>query len=328
MVPTIGGASAADKELVATPDLRKAANRRIARAMSGRIPVILNPAARSTQAAAREQAIRALTPEPELVLTGAPGEAAKLAEQLARDGHPLVVAAGGDGTMNEVLQGLCRANADRAPGQPHTALGVLPVGTMNVFALELGLPAADLPECWRRLVAGDRRAIDLWLAGDQYFVQLAGVGFDAEIIQETPWERKRKFGPLGYVLSAVQVLARQPPVLSVHVPGRPALHGSVVLIGNGRHYGGPVPVFPQANPQDGLLDILVFRGLGGWEFAQMLRAIVTGGYEPAEDIDCLQASDFTVTAEPQAPVEVDGELASFTTPVHFRAAPFKLSVAV
>src|SRR5690606_28136409 len=79
MAPTIGGASAADKELVATPDLRKPANRRIARAMSGRIPVILNPAARSTQAAAREQAIRALTPEPELVLTGAPGEAAKLA---------------------------------------------------------------------------------------------------------------------------------------------------------------------------------------------------------------------------------------------------------
>ena len=324
----IGAAGASDKEHVATPDLRSPPNRRIARAMNGRIPVILNPAARSTQAAAREAAIRALTPAPELVLTNAPGEASQLAEELARAGHPLVVAAGGDGTMNEVLQGLCRANADRQPGQPHSALGVLPVGTMNVFALELGLPAADLTECWRRIVAGNHHEIDLWQAGDPYFVQLAGIGFDAEVIQETPWERKRRFGPLSYVLSAVQVLARKPPLLSVHVPGRPTLHGSVVLVGGGRHYGGPVPVFPRADNQDGLLDVLVFRGLGGWEFAQMLRAIVTGGYEPAEDIDFLQAREFTVTADPPAPVEVDGELASFTTPVHFRPAPFKLQVAV
>jgi diacylglycerol kinase (ATP) len=296
--------------------------------MSRRIPVILNPAARSTHAATREQIVRSLSPEPELVLTHAPGEAAVLAEELARAGHPLVVAAGGDGTLNEVLQGLCRANVDRPAGQPHTALGVLPLGTMNVFALELGLPAADLPECWRRIHADSRREIDLWLAGNQFFIQLAGVGFDAEVIQETPWERKRRYGPLGYVISAMQVLSQPSPVLSVHLPGRPPLHGSVVLVGNGRHYGGPVPVFPRADNQDGLLDVIVFRGLGGWEFAQMLRAILSGGYETSEDIDFLQANDFTVTATPDAPIEVDGELASFTTPVHFRAAPFRLQVAV
>lgn len=295
--------------------------------MSERIPVILNPAARSTQAAAREQAIRALTPAPELILTSRPGEAAQLAEQLARAGHPLVVAAGGDGTMNEVLQGLCRARAARPPGAAATALGVLPVGTMNVFALELGLPAADLAECWRRISSGRRREIDLWQANDQYFVQLAGVGFDAEIIQETPWERKKRFGPLSYVLSAAQVLTRPPPVLSVHIPGRPALIGSVVLVGGGRHYGGPVPVFPQASNQDGLLDLLVFRGLGGWELAQMIHAILVHGYQHAEDIDCLQVAEFTVTADREAPVEVDGELAPAVTPVHFRAAPFRLQVA-
>jgi Sphingosine kinase and enzymes related to eukaryotic diacylglycerol kinase len=65
-------------------------------------------------------------------------------------------------------------------------------------------------------------------------------------------------------------------------------------------------------------------GLGGWEFAQMLRAILTGGYEPAEDIDYLQLREFTVTAEPEAPVELDGELSAHTTPITFRPAPFKL----
>ncbi|MCW0219010.1 MAG: diacylglycerol kinase family lipid kinase [Prosthecobacter sp.] len=296
--------------------------------MLARIPVILNPAARSTQAAAREKALRALTPEPELVLTGGPGEASEIAEKLAREGHPLVVSAGGDGTMNEVLQGICRVNAERPPGEKHTALGVLPMGTMNVFSLELGLPSQDITACWQRISGGRFREVDLWMANQQYFVQLAGVGFDAEIIQETPWERKKRFGPLSYVMSAMQVLTREPPVLSVNVEGRPSLHGSVVLIGAGKYYGGPVPVFPKASNQDGLLDVLVFRGLGGWEFAQMIRAILVDGYEPAEDIDYVQLREFTVTASPEAPLEVDGELAGFGTPVSFKPAPFALQVAV
>lgn len=262
------------------------------------------------------------------MLTTGPGQATELAEKLAREGHPLVVAAGGDGTMNEVLQGLCRVNASRAPGEKHTALGVLPVGTMNVFSVELGLPSQDIAACWSQISSGRLREVDLWMANQQYFVQLAGVGFDAEIIQETPWERKKRFGPLSYVMSAVQVLTRKPPVLSVNIEGRPPLVGSVVLIGAGKHYGGPVPVFPKASNQDGLLDVLVFHGLGGWEFAQMLRAIVEGGYEPADDIDYLQLREFTVTATPDAPLEVDGELAAGGTPVVFKPAPFKLQVAV
>ncbi len=296
--------------------------------MPAKIPVILNPAARSMQAAAREKALRSLSPEPELIITQGPGQATEIAEKLARAGHPLVVAAGGDGTMNEVLQGLCRVNAERAPGEPHTALGVLPVGTMNVFSLELGLPSADIGACWSQIAGGSSREIDLWMANDQYFVQLAGVGFDAEIIQETSWESKKRFGPLSYVMSAVQVLTRKPPVLTVTMEGRPALHGSVVLVGAGRHYGGPVPVFREASNQDGLLDVLVFRGLGGWEFAQMLRAILVDGYEPAEDIDYVQVREFTVTASPEAPLEVDGELAGIGTPVIFKPAPFKMRVAV
>ncbi|GEP45546.1 diacylglycerol/lipid kinase family protein [Brevifollis gellanilyticus] len=295
--------------------------------MPDRIPVILNPAARSTQAAAREASLRALTPSPELVLTTAPGEAREIAEKLAREGHRLVVAGGGDGTMNEVLQGICAVNASRPPEQ-HTALGVLPLGTMNVFSYELGLPSADISVCWQKISSGSRREIDLWMANDHYFVQLAGVGFDAEIIQETPWERKKRLGPLSYVVSAVEVLGRTPPVLTVKIDGRPDLLGSVVLVGAGKHYGGPVQIFPKADNQDGLLDVLVFRQLGGWEFAQMIRAILERGYDSALDLDYLQVSEFTVTAEPAAPYELDGELIHDTTPVVFKAAPFKLNVAV
>ncbi len=296
--------------------------------MSAPIPVILNPAAKSTQAAAREKVIRALSPAPELILTSAPGEATEIAAKLAKDGHPLVVAAGGDGTMNEVLQGICQVNANRSAGEKHTALGVLPVGTMNVFSLEMGLPSSDIANCWQKISSGRLKEIDLWLANEQYFVQLAGVGFDAEVIQETPWERKKKFGPLSYVMSAVQVLMRTPPAVRLQIAGRPDMHGSVVLIGAGKHYGGPVPVFPKSNNQDGLLDVIIFKGLGGWEFVQMVRAILERGYDSALDIDYLQVREFTVIAAPDAPFEVDGELATGVTPVHFRAADFKIQIAV
>jgi YegS/Rv2252/BmrU family lipid kinase len=296
--------------------------------MSAPIPVILNPAAKSTQAAAREKVIRALSPAPELILTSAPGEATEIAAKLAKEGHPLVVAAGGDGTMNEVLQGICQVNANRSAGEKHTALGVLPVGTMNVFSLEMGLPASDIANCWQKISSGRLKEIDLWLANEQYFVQLAGVGFDAEVIQETPWERKKKFGPLSYVMSAVQVLMRTPPAVRLQIAGRPDMHGSVVLIGAGKHYGGPVPVFPKSDNQDGLLDVIIFKGLGGWEFAQMVRAILERGYDSALDIDYLQVRDFTVIASPDAPFEVDGELATGVTPVHFRAADFKIQIAL
>jgi YegS/Rv2252/BmrU family lipid kinase len=296
--------------------------------MSAPIPVILNPAARSTQAAAREKVIRALSPAPELILTSAPGDATEIASRLASEGHPLIVAAGGDGTMNEVLQGICQVNANRAPGEKHTALGVLPVGTMNVFSLEMGLPSSDISRCWQKISSGSLREIDLWLANEQYFVQLAGVGFDAEVIQETPWEMKKKFGPLSYVMSAVQVLMRKPPAVRLQISGRPDMHGSVVLIGAGKHYGGPVPVFPKSNNQDGLLDVIIFKAIGGWEFAQMVRSILERGYESALDIDYLQVREFTVIAAPDAPFEVDGELAMGVTPVHFRAADFKIQIAV
>ncbi|MHB1080172.1 MAG: diacylglycerol/lipid kinase family protein [Prosthecobacter sp.] len=293
------------------------------------IPVILNPAARSTKAASLEHALRRLSPEPELHLTTGPSDATLIAERLAAEGHELVVAAGGDGTMNEVLQGICRANARRKPGEKHTSLGVLPLGTMNVFSVELKLPGRDIEGCWREITSGQRREVDLWMANDMYFAQLAGVGLDAQIVQETSWEAKKKYGPLSYVMSAVNVLMRTPPTLSVKIDGKAPMVGTVVLVGNGRHYGGPFPLFRNASNTDGKLDLLIFRGLGGLEFIQLLRGMLLDGYHECDDLDYIQTSEFTVTTDRgEAPVELDGELADLTAPVVFRPAPFRLSVSV
>jgi YegS/Rv2252/BmrU family lipid kinase len=292
------------------------------------IPIIMNPAARSTQAARAVQRVAALKPTPQLHFTAYPGHATLIAEQLAREGHPLVVAAGGDGTVNEVLQGLCRVNAERPDPDTHCALGTLPAGTMNVFAYESGFPShRDIEHPWRVITAGTRRTIDLWMANDLYFLQLAGVGLDAEIVRRTTWDMKKRYGPLSYAMSAMNVLSSEQPLLSVQVPDRPEMDASLVLVGNGRNYGGRFPMFRDAQSSDGLLDVIVLRGrLHGLHAWQILRGTWLDGYDLAEDVDYLQAESLTVTGDRPAAMQLDGELAG-ESPVTFRRAPFSLRVA-
>ena len=289
-------------------------------------PIILNPAARSARASSLEQRIRELQPAAEVHLTQGAGDAEELACELAAQGQPIVVAAGGDGTVSEVIHGLARHNASQPEGSQLTALGVLPLGTMNVFAHELKLPGRDLEACWQIITSGARREIDLWQANDLYFAQLAGVGLDAEIVEATTWEMKKRFGPLSYAISAASVLTREAPMLSVHLDDRPPIYGSIVLVGNGQHYGGPVPVFSNAKNDDGLLDIIIFHERRPLEVFQFLRAVASGDFTSCDDLDYLQARTFRVEAESAVPFEIDGELGK-TTPVLFKPAPFKLHVA-
>lgn len=296
--------------------------------MEAPFPVILNPAARSMKAADKLDRVRSLRPAPELHLTSASGDATTIAERLAREGHKLIVAAGGDGTVNEVLQGICKVNAERTDPAEHAALGVLPVGTMNVFSLELGMKVSDLEGCWQSITSGRRREVDLWRANSQYFVQLAGVGLDAEIIQLTPWEMKKRLGPVSYVISAVKAWFQKAPVLMVHIDGRPPMQASVVLVGGGVYYGGRFRLFRTARNDDGLLDVLIFQQLGYWEIAQLLRAVLLDGYEKSLDLDYFQVRGLRVTCEErEVPFEVDGELCG-VSPVDFRPAGFPLRVAV
>ncbi len=293
--------------------------------MQSPLPVILNPAARSTRAARLAERIRALQPSAELHFSRSPGDALRLARELAAQGHPIVVAAGGDGTVNEAVNGLCQHNLAVHDPADRTALGVLPAGTMNVFARELGLPGR-LEACWELISRRNLREVDLWQANGQFFLQLAGVGLDAEIVRQTTWEMKRKFGPLSYVMTGLRVLGKQPSPLRVLIEGRPPLHGSFVLVGNGRNYGGPVPVFRNARNDDGLLDLIIFHRQHAIEALQFISALTLTGYEQCDDLDYLQAREFRVECESEAAFQLDGEFAGHA-PVEFKPAPFRLKVA-
>src|SRR5689334_9596852 len=148
-----------------------------------------------------------------LKATTAVGDARKLAAEGVREGFEIVVAAGGDGTLNEVLNGLC----DAPNGLEQARLGVLPLGTVNVFARELGLPTA-LEAAWEIILRGRETRIDLpsveYVAKGKnehrYFAQLAGAGLDARAVGLVNWRAKKLVGPLAYVLAGCHALLGTP----------------------------------------------------------------------------------------------------------------------
>jgi diacylglycerol kinase (ATP) len=281
-----------------------------------RILIILNPAAHSARAAGESNRLCALPGDPQLAFTTGPGSARDLAAGAAAQGYDTVVAAGGDGTVNEVVNGLAGSDI---------ALGVMPVGTMNVFATEMGLPI-NLTHAWEVILRGHTREIDLAKANQQYFVQLAGVGLDAQIVKETSWAMKRNLGPLSYIVSAAQVASRKPPRLTVQCDCQ-TIEGCFVLIGNGRYYGGPFTLFQQARVDDGLLDALVFQNLGYLDIIRYLGNVLMGSHMDLPDVISCQAREIVVTSPEEVPVEVDGELA-MEVPVTFGFSSKKLRVLV
>lgn len=277
--------------------------------------VIFNPAARGERAGAMQEQISQLAGDAVVRMTTERGEARALAGSAAREGFTTVVAAGGDGTINEVVNGIAESDL---------TLGILPIGTMNVFATELALPAGNLEKCWEIIRNGHVRAIDLPMANGRYFVQLAGIGIDAQVVQETSSDLKRSIGPLSYVLSIAQVAARKPPRLVVEHDGG-TLEGSFVLIGNGRFYGGPFLIFKNAQIDDGLLDVVICKNISYIDVIRYFHGVIFGTHINLPDVEYFQTRGVVVRSDEQVPVEVDGEVIG-NLPVKFELSPHKLRV--
>jgi len=271
--------------------------------------IILNPTAGSLETVRDwQKRVESIARDWPIRLTSHTDEAAALARSAVEEGFGRIVAAGGDGTVNQVANGIAGSNA---------VLGILPIGTVNVFAMELGLPANDLELCWDIVEAGSIRLVDLPNANGKYFVQLGGIGLDAQAVKETTLASKRSLGPLSYLITAAQIAARQPPKLFITSEKASVREGSFVLIGNGRLYGGPFPFFKHAVIDDGLLDVVVFKRLGYLEIIKYLQDVVFSSDIRAPEIEYVQTRELRVTSEQDVPFELDGELAG-SCPVDFQ----------
>jgi diacylglycerol kinase (ATP) len=283
-----------------------------------KILVILNPAARGERANAQREKIAALSLRLVVQLTTSPGDARAMAQQAVQDGYSTVVAAGGDGTVNEVVNGLAGSDV---------TFGILPVGTMNVFATELGIPQNDLAKAWKIIEAGQARQVDQPRAGDEYFVQLAGAGLDAEVVQRTTRDSKKALGPMSYLITLAQVAARKPPTVHIDPVDGPPREGSFVLVGNGRLYGGPFVLFKDARLDDGLLDVLVFKNQSHWDLIRYFQAIAFGNHPGLPDVEYFQTRGLRLMSREYVPMELDGELTG-SLPVELGFSSRKLNVLV
>jgi lipid kinase YegS len=234
----------------------------------------------------------------------------------------LLIVAGGDGTLNEVVHGLMDLSSKARP-----VLGVVPLGTANDFATGCGIPR-DPETALALCLEGEAVPVDVGKANEHWFLNAASVGFGAEITATTSPELKRLLGPAAYTVMGA-ILA-----MNVHhyhgrliLPNREIIgSGPVAIVGNGRQTGGSFQVAPRARIDDGLLDVLVVRNIpatAALTAARELQQLSPDG----EYISYWQTPWAEVHSEEAIPVNLDGELVRFSS-VRYEAVPKAIRLIV
>ncbi len=274
------------------------------------LEIVINPSSEAAVAALRT-GIAALreaghTVRPHLTFEG--GDARRFARESAERGAELVVAAGGDGTINEVVNGLNDwAEAEGRDDLPR--LGVIPLGTANDFAGGLHVPA-DPEEALRVAVEGCGFAVDLATLNGRCFLNVSTGGFGAEATDEASDELKRMLGPIAYVLTGVKKFVALHPTRARFTSGGETLHDGdflVFAVGNARRTGGGVRLTSEAEISDGLLDLCVVEGMSHLEFVRIAPQLRAGTHVEHPKVVYRQVRSVTVEAEHELSVNADGE---------------------
>jgi len=305
--------------------------RRRARAL--RLALIANPHASRFSGRRRDRVVAALAAahKLELLQTGHPGQATELAADAVAGGAEVVAVLGGDGTVNEVVNGL-RGSA--------AALGLLGGGRVNVVARGLGLPA-DPDRAAARLLellaAGTRRRLSLGVAGDRCFALNAGLGLGGAIVREVERRQRAKqlYGDRAYVAAGLKALLvdydRDHPHLTVHLPDGRLVRGFFALIGNGDPftYLGRRPFRPTPGAAwDGGLDLLVGQTMATGSLARALTGMLSpnprAGYPRMPLLHDLER--FSLSSDIPLPFQLDGEYVGDRTSVTFGCLRSALSV--
>ncbi|HEY6070607.1 MAG TPA: diacylglycerol kinase family protein, partial [Chthoniobacterales bacterium] len=286
---------------------------------------IFNPIAGSVTDEARAVAeLRRLRPV-ELVVTRKRGDAEKISRAAARRGCDYLVVAGGDGTLNEVVNGIARA--DHPP-----KIGIAPLGTGNDFARTLELPVS-LEENIDILRAGKTRAIDIVRVRSdriRYFINLAAGGFSGIVRRKMTSGIKRSWGPLAYIRGAAAALPKlhtyQTQIL---LDGRkePSLLLYNAVVANGRFAAGGLPIAADADPADALLDVVLIPKRSALEMASLAAEIILGKHCTNSLIIFRRAKKVSIRSRPGMCFNVDGELVG-RAPATFQILPHALKLVV
>ena len=258
-------------------------------------------------------------------ITEKAGDAARFARQAIRDRCEFVIAAGGDGTLNEVINGVAR-NPDRV------CIGLVPLGTGNDFARSLKLPVtiAENIEILRR---GKRRSIDLVRVRSdrvRYFINVSAGGFSGLVDEKLTPELKKTWGPLAYVRSAAAALSDLHAYrTAVELADGEKLDIDLynIIVANGTYVAGGLPVAPESDPSDGLLDVVLIPKRSTPEMLLLAAQIVLGNHLRSESIVFRRTPRLKVRSQPGMWFNADGELVG-NEPATFEIIPRAIQFVV
>lgn len=268
-----------------------------------RLRVIRNPVAGQRRGGLFREVLRhleALGCVVEVVDTAGPGDATRLAAEASPARYDAVVVAGGDGTINEALNGLT------GPGGSGLPLAILPLGTANVLAAELGLPnrSADIA---RLIARGSARPVHLGEANGRRFSMMVGVGFDAHVVASVRPGIKRLIGKGAYVLETLRALLDYRfATYRVAVDGTEYRAASAV-VANGHYYGGRFTCAPQASLADPDLHVCLFLRGGRWNAIRYALGLLRGRLQHYRDVLILRGAKVEIDGAEGA-AQVDGDV--------------------
>ena len=229
--------------------------------------------------------------------TAGPGDAVILAREAAHVGMDAAVAVGGDGTVNEVVNGLAGTA---------TRLLVVPHGTGNVFAAEVGLPGS-VEGCLSLLSAGKTIAVRLAIAEERHFLLLASAGFDAEVLARMGARGKHYLGIGAYFLAGAVHLLRQQPSLWVELPGKERMEVQAAIVCRGKKYGGGVIMAPSGNLEGDTLQVVALRRLGRLSILRFTWNILRGKHAGSPDVLIQETTSVLVRSRIPSAAQVDGD---------------------
>ncbi|RME47851.1 MAG: YegS/Rv2252/BmrU family lipid kinase [Caldilineae bacterium] len=293
-----------------------------------RIKVILNPYAGRWKAKKHIEPLRETLAQlgfrVDLTVTRTPGEGIGVARQAAQAGFAAVVAAGGDSTVSEVVNGLVQAAGNGEAG----TLGIVPLGTANDLSDMLGIPRDWRVAC-RRLLAGETRVIDVCRVNDRYFGNNSAVGLEPMVTLEAERIQRIK-GPVRYIVAALRAISRSP-----HWQARLRWDGgsfegpvTLVSVGNSPRTGGAFFMTPKAKLDDGLMDFVFAPALGRLSLLRLLPATFSGRHIRHRAVIYCTTTRLHIEMEP-SPLQADGEVIDRqATRIEYAILPRKLRVIV
>jgi lipid kinase YegS len=243
-----------------------------------------------------------------------PGDAVLFAREAAEAGIDAVVAAGGDGTLNEVINGVMRA-------RHRCAVGVLPFGTANDFAAVAGIPLQDPLEALRLITEGEPIAMDVGKLNDRFFVNVVSGGFGARVTAQTPAPLKQALGGTAYLLTGlaqlVNVQEQHARLCAPNIMWEGSFY--VFAVGNARQAGGGFVVCPRALADDGLLDVTVMPSMGVGDLLTVLGdLLLKGTHAEHEQVVHFRVPQLDIHAKEALHVNLDGE------PLHTKVFRFRV----